>query len=151
MNPIASDSDRKVANWLLACCALVFAMVVLGGVTRLTGSGLSMVEWQPLTGVLPPLTDEAWQETFEMYQATPEFQKKNSHMNVDDFKGIFWLEFLHRLLGRTIGIVGSCIDVRVGVRQRQMLHDLPQRTHYLREHRQQTVLCHDGNALRGIH
>ncbi|MDH5345190.1 MAG: COX15/CtaA family protein, partial [Gammaproteobacteria bacterium] len=105
MNPNASDSDRKVASWLLACCALVFAMVVLGGVTRLTGSGLSMVEWQPLTGVLPPLTDEAWQETFEMYKATPEFQKKNSHMNVDDFKGIFWLEFLHRLLGRLIGVV----------------------------------------------
>ena len=105
MNNVASSADRKVAYWLLICCALVFAMVVLGGVTRLTGSGLSMVDWRPLTGVLPPMSDQAWERTFEMYQATPEFQKKNSYMDVDDFKGIFWLEYLHRLLGRTIGIV----------------------------------------------
>jgi len=64
-----------------------------------------MVDWRPVSGFLPPLTDEAWQRTFEMYQQSPEFQKINSQMNVDDFKGIFWLEFLHRLLGRTIGIV----------------------------------------------
>ena len=99
------DSDRTVARWLLVCCALVFAMVVLGGVTRLTGSGLSMVDWRPVTGILPPLSDEAWQSTFEMYQQTPEFQKVNSDMDVDGFKGIFWLEYLHRLLGRTIGAV----------------------------------------------
>ena len=80
-------------------------MVILGGVTRLTGSGLSMVDWRPITGILPPLSDEAWERTFEMYQESPEFQKKNAFMNVDDFKGIFWLEYLHRLLGRTIGIV----------------------------------------------
>lgn len=80
-------------------------MVVLGGVTRLTGSGLSMVDWRPVTGVLPPLGDSEWQQVFEMYQQTPEFQKENSHMEVSDFKGIFWLEYLHRLLGRTIGIV----------------------------------------------
>ena len=80
-------------------------MVVLGGVTRLTGSGLSMVDWRPVTGVLPPLGDSEWQQVFEMYQQTPEFQKENSHMDVSDFKGIFWLEYLHRLLGRTIGIV----------------------------------------------
>ena len=80
-------------------------MVVLGGITRLTGSGLSMVDWRPVTGVLPPLGDSEWQQVFEMYQQTPEFQKENSHMDVSDFKGIFWLEYLHRLLGRTIGIV----------------------------------------------
>lgn len=80
-------------------------MVVLGGVTRLTGSGLSIVDWRPVTGVLPPMSDEAWQKTFEMYQESPEFRKVNAQMNVHDFKGIFWLEFLHRLLGRTIGIV----------------------------------------------
>jgi len=97
--------NRKIAQWLLVCCALVFVMVVLGGVTRLTGSGLSMVDWRPVTGVLPPMSDEAWQRTFEMYQRSPEFQKINSDMNVDGFKGIFWLEYLHRLLGRTIGIV----------------------------------------------
>ena len=100
-----TEANRKVAQWLLVCCALVFVMVVLGGVTRLTGSGLSMVDWKPVTGILPPLSDEAWQETFEMYKATPEFQKVNSQMDVSDFKGIFWLEFLHRLLGRIIGIV----------------------------------------------
>ena len=100
----SEDINRKIATWLLTCCALVFIMVVLGGVTRLTGSGLSMVDWRPVTGVLPPLTDDAWQRTFEMYQQSPEFQKKNAFMNVDDFKGIFWLEYLHRLLGRIIGV-----------------------------------------------
>ncbi len=80
-------------------------MVVLGGVTRLTGSGLSMVDWRPLMGVLPPMSDAEWQRVFELYQLSPEFRKVNSHMDVAAFKGIFWLEFLHRLLGRTIGLV----------------------------------------------
>jgi cytochrome c oxidase assembly protein subunit 15 len=105
MQGSAIENNRKVANWLLVCCALVFVMVVLGGVTRLTGSGLSMVDWRPLMGALPPLSDEAWQKTFEMYQQTPEFIEVNAHMDVEAFKGIFWLEYLHRLLGRTIGIV----------------------------------------------
>jgi len=99
------SQNRTVAIWLLICCGLVFAMVVLGGVTRLTGSGLSMVDWRPLMGWLPPISDAAWQRVFELYQQSPEFLKVNSHMDVDAFKGIFWLEFLHRLLGRTIGIV----------------------------------------------
>jgi len=97
--------DRYVATWLLVCCGLVFAMVVLGGFTRLTGSGLSMVDWRPLMGVLPPLNDVEWQRVFELYQQSPEFQKVNFHMDVHAFKEIFWLEFLHRLLGRTIGLV----------------------------------------------
>ena len=97
--------NRQIATWLLVCCALVFAMVVLGGVTRLTGSGLSMVDWRPLLGWLPPLNDADWQRVFAMYQESPEFRKINSHMDVADFKGIFWLEYLHRVLGRTIGIV----------------------------------------------
>lgn len=105
MEDVAPENRRKIAIWLLACCALVFAMVVLGGFTRLTGSGLSMVDWRPVTGILPPMSDDAWQQTFEMYKLSPEFQKVNSAMDVDDFKGIFWLEYLHRLLGRTIGIV----------------------------------------------
>ena len=104
MTPVVSREDRAVARWLLVCCALVAGMVLLGGVTRLTGSGLSMVDWRPVTGILPPLTDDAWQRTFEMYQQSPEFLKKNSHMDVDAFKGIFWLEYLHRVLGRLIGI-----------------------------------------------
>ena len=97
--------NRAVATWLLVCCGLVFAMVVLGGFTRLTGSGLSMVDWRPLMGILPPIGDAEWQRTFEMYQLSPEFQKVNAAFGVDEFKSIFWLEYLHRLLGRTIGIV----------------------------------------------
>ena len=100
-----NSSNRLVAYWLLICCGLVFAMVILGGVTRLTGSGLSIVDWRPIMGTLPPLGEDQWQATFDLYQQSPEFQKVNSHMNVQDFKGIFWLEYLHRLLGRTIGIV----------------------------------------------
>ncbi len=104
MSEVVNNNNKQVATWLLVCCALVFAMVVLGGVTRLTGSGLSMADWRPVTGVLPPIGDSEWQQVFEIYKETPEFQKKNSHMDVNDFKGIFWLEYLHRLLGRTIGI-----------------------------------------------
>jgi cytochrome c oxidase assembly protein subunit 15 len=102
---VAEEKNRIVALWLLTLCALVFAMVMLGGVTRLTGSGLSMVDWRPATGFMPPSSESAWQDTFEMYQESPEYRDVNSHMNVDDFKGIFWLEFLHRLLGRLIGLV----------------------------------------------
>jgi cytochrome c oxidase assembly protein subunit 15 len=94
-----------MALWLLACCALVFAMVVVGGITRLTHSGLSIVEWQPLMGALPPLDDAQWQETFARYQLTPEFRLRNFDMTLDGFKGIFWWEYSHRLLGRVIGIV----------------------------------------------
>jgi cytochrome c oxidase assembly protein subunit 15 len=100
-----SAQDRAVATWLLACCGLVFAMVVLGGFTRLTGSGLSMVDWRPLMGILPPMNDAEWQRVFALYQQSPEFQKVNFHMDVMAFKGIYWLEYLHRLLGRTIGVV----------------------------------------------
>jgi cytochrome c oxidase assembly protein subunit 15 len=92
------------ALWLLTCCALVYAMVVLGGVTRLTGSGLSMVDWEPVSGVMPPLTDAAWDEEFARYRESPEFTKVNYWMTVADFKRIFWFEWAHRLLGRGIGI-----------------------------------------------
>ncbi len=97
-------SDKSVALWLLACCTLVFAMVVLGGVTRLTRSGLSIVEWQPLIGAIPPLTQQAWVEMFQKYQQTPEYLQVNFGMNLQEFKGIFWLEYFHRLLGRAIGL-----------------------------------------------
>jgi cytochrome c oxidase assembly protein subunit 15 len=103
-SPDTRTHDRKVATWLLVCCGLVFAMVVLGGVTRLTGSGLSMAEWRPIMGTLPPLSDAEWERVFEIYQQTPEFRHVNSHMDVGDFKGIFWLEYLHRLLGRLLGL-----------------------------------------------
>src|SRR5689334_20033592 len=99
-----TESPRAVAAWLFTCCALVFAMVVVGGVTRLTHSGLSIVEWQPIVGTLPPLTEAAWQEAFVKYQATPEFRHVNHAMDVAAFKGIFWWEYFHRLLGRLIGV-----------------------------------------------
>ena len=99
----ARSSDRAIAAWLLACCALVFAMVVVGGVTRLTHSGLSIVEWQPIVGTLPPLDEAEWQATFEKYKLTPEYKLVNEGMSLDEFKGIFWWEYYHRLLGRLIG------------------------------------------------
>jgi cytochrome c oxidase assembly protein subunit 15 len=97
--------DRALAIWLLACCALVFAMVVVGGITRLTHSGLSIVEWQPIVGTLPPLDDKAWHEVFRKYQQTPEFRQVNAGMDLAGFKRIFWWEYAHRLLGRLIGAV----------------------------------------------
>ncbi|MBO6520406.1 MAG: COX15/CtaA family protein [Rhodospirillales bacterium] len=97
-------SDRIIAIWLLIICAMVFAMVVLGGFTRLTESGLSMTDWRPVTGWLPPMTDDAWQAQFDGYRTSPEYQKINKGMSLEQFKEIFWLEYLHRLWGRTIGI-----------------------------------------------
>jgi len=101
----ATIAERRIAWWLLAVCALVFAMVVLGGVTRLTHSGLSIVEWKPLVGTIPPLSEQDWLELFEKYKLTPEYQKVNIGMGLEGFKGIFWLEYFHRLLGRAIGFV----------------------------------------------
>jgi cytochrome c oxidase assembly protein subunit 15 len=99
------ESGRAVAAWLFLCCALVFAMIVVGGVTRLTHSGLSIVEWQPIVGTLPPLSDADWQEAFAKYRQTPEFRQVNHAMTLAEFKGIFWWEYAHRLLGRAIGVV----------------------------------------------
>jgi cytochrome c oxidase assembly protein subunit 15 len=100
-----SVKDRRVALWLLVVAALIFAMILIGGATRLTGSGLSIVEWQPVSGVLPPLNDAQWQQEFANYQQHPQFQTVNRHMTLAGFKGIFWLEYFHRLLGRFIGAV----------------------------------------------
>jgi cytochrome c oxidase assembly protein subunit 15 len=100
----AAGSHRAVAAWLFVCCALVFAMVVVGGVTRLTHSGLSITEWQPIVGTLPPLTDAQWEEAFAKYRLTPEYRQVNKGMSVAEFKGIFWWEYFHRLLGRLIGV-----------------------------------------------
>jgi len=98
------SAARAVAVWLLICCALVFAMVVLGGVTRLTESGLSMVDWRPLMGTLPPFGQAEWQAVFDQYKAFPEYQKINAGMTLAEFKGIFWFEYTHRVLGRAIGL-----------------------------------------------
>jgi heme a synthase len=109
MPAVAATTDgrarRQAAAWLLICCALVFAMVVVGGVTRLTRSGLSIVEWQPLIGAIPPLTEAHWQELFDQYQRTPEYLQVNQGMSLHAFKRIFWWEYIHRLLGRLIGVV----------------------------------------------
>jgi cytochrome c oxidase assembly protein subunit 15 len=103
--PMRVAASRPVAAWLFVCCALVFAMVVVGGVTRLTHSGLSITEWQPIVGTLPPLTDAQWQEAFDKYRQTPEYRQVNKGMALAEFKGIFWWEYFHRLLGRMIGAV----------------------------------------------
>ena len=105
LHPRPDPAQRPVALWLLACCALVFAMVVVGGITRLTHSGLSIVEWQPLVGALPPLDEQQWQATFAKYRETPEFRLRNHDMTLEGFKGIFFWEYLHRLLGRLVGVV----------------------------------------------
>ena len=102
---MAMHAHRSVAAWLLLCCALVFAIVVVGGVTRLTHSGLSITEWQPIVGTLPPLTDAAWNDAFSKYQLTPEFQQVNKGMALPEFQRIFWWEYFHRLLGRLVGVV----------------------------------------------
>jgi len=96
---------RPVEIWLIAVATLVFVMVVVGGITRLTGSGLSMVEWRPLMGILPPLSAAEWDRVYALYQQSPEFIHINSHMDLAAFKTIFFWEYLHRVLGRLIGLV----------------------------------------------
>ena len=99
-----SKTQQKITTWLISACLLIFLMVIIGGVTRLTRSGLSMVEWHPISGVIPPLTDNAWQEEFEKYQQFPEYQKLNQGMTLSQFKFIFFWEYVHRLIGRLLGI-----------------------------------------------
>jgi cytochrome c oxidase assembly protein subunit 15 len=96
---------RAVAAWLLVCAAIVAAIVVVGGITRLTRSGLSIVEWQPIVGALPPLSEAEWHSLFTQYRATPEFAKVNFDMTLEGFRRIFWWEYVHRLLGRLAGLV----------------------------------------------
>ena len=90
--------------WLIACAVLVYAMVAVGGVTRLTGSGLSMVRWHPVSGILPPLGVKAWQREFDAYRASPEYRLVNRGMSLAEFKRIFWMEYAHRVLGRVVGV-----------------------------------------------
>ncbi len=97
--------DRPVGLWLIACAAMVFAMAVIGAITRLTESGLSIMEWAPVTGALPPLDQAEWQRLFEIYQQIPEYREVNAGMSLDEFKTIFWWEYIHRLWGRLIGLV----------------------------------------------
>jgi heme a synthase len=94
---------RAVRLWLMAVAALIFATLVVGGATRLTESGLSIVEWKPVTGVLPPLDAAGWQVEFEKYQAIPQYRERNLGMSLDDFKTIYWWEWSHRVLARLVG------------------------------------------------
>jgi heme a synthase len=102
---MTKPDSRAVAMWLFVCCALIYAMIVLGGVTRLTQSGLSMVDWDPIMGVVPPMSDGEWQSVFERYKQFPEYQKVNRGMSLSEFKEIFYVEYAHRVLGRLIGVV----------------------------------------------
>lgn len=97
-------NQHAVVVWLFVCCGLIFAMVVLGGVTRLTQSGLSMVDWRPIMGVIPPLNETEWNHVFAQYKQFPEYQFVNQNIELAGFKQIYLVEFAHRLLGRLIGI-----------------------------------------------
>jgi len=97
--------NKAIYFWLLTGCFLIFTMVIIGGITRLTGSGLSIVRWDIVTGTLPPLNETEWNETFNRYKLTPQYQKVNYDFSLIDFKNIFWWEYIHRLIGRILGIV----------------------------------------------
>jgi cytochrome c oxidase assembly protein subunit 15 len=101
----ARPSPLALSYWLLLVAVLVLAMVVVGGITRLTESGLSIVRWEPISGALPPLNDLQWRSEFEAYRASPQYQLVNSGMSLAEFKNIFFWEYVHRLLGRAIGLV----------------------------------------------
>ena len=97
--------DHLIGWWLVVCAAMIFAMAVIGAITRLTESGLSIMEWAPLSGALPPLSQAEWQRLFALYQQIPEYQELNRGMSLEAFKSIFWWEYIHRLWGRLIGLV----------------------------------------------
>jgi heme a synthase len=104
-NEMNIKSRTNIVLWLFSGCFLIFAMVVVGGITRLTGSGLSITKWDVVTGTIPPLNDADWQKEFDHYKETPQFKHINTHFEIEDFKQIYFWEYVHRLLGRFIGIV----------------------------------------------
>jgi heme a synthase len=99
-----ASQTRAIKWWLVSIATLIAVMVLVGGATRLTESGLSIVEWKPVTGMLPPLNQEQWSQAFEAYKTIPQYRELNAGMNLDEFKTIFWWEWSHRLLGRVIGV-----------------------------------------------
>ena len=101
---VPTPRPRAIALWLLGVACLVFLLVIVGGITRLTESGLSITRWEPLSGAIPPLSDEAWQHAFELYRQSPQYLQINSGMTLADFKSIYFWEFVHRLLARIIGL-----------------------------------------------
>jgi len=106
MTAVTSHRDDVIiGRWLAICAATIFGMILLGGVTRLTESGLSMVDWRPIMGVVPPLSTADWAYLFDQYKLFPEYRLVNQGMSLEEFKQIFWFEYLHRMLGRLIGIL----------------------------------------------
>ena len=105
MESLQISHRKQVVGWLVVCGILVFCMIIVGGATRLTHSGLSIVEWEPIVGTIPPLNDTDWNQVFDEYKGSPEYQLINFGMSLDEFKVIFWWEYFHRLLGRLIGFV----------------------------------------------
>ncbi|TBN06405.1 heme A synthase [Hyunsoonleella flava] len=97
--------NKRVVYWLLTGCILIFIMVIVGGITRLTHSGLSISNYKLISGTIPPMNEVEWQEAFDLYKQYPEYQKLNNHFDLEDFKDIYFWEWLHRVLGRLIGIV----------------------------------------------
>ncbi|WP_204345632.1 COX15/CtaA family protein [Psychroserpens algicola] len=97
--------NKKVIYWLLTGCVLIFIMVVVGGITRLTHSGLSISNYKLISGTIPPMNEVEWQEAFDLYKQYPEYQKLNKHFDLQDFKDIYFWEWLHRVIGRFIGLV----------------------------------------------
>ncbi|MCZ2357091.1 MAG: COX15/CtaA family protein [Bacteroidia bacterium] len=100
-----NNSNRLIIIWLFSGVMLIMLMVIVGGITRLTGSGLSITEWNPIMGAIPPLNETAWNEAFEKYKQIPQYKLENTHFSVSDFKFIFFWEWLHRLIGRVLGVV----------------------------------------------
>ncbi|MES0489993.1 MAG: COX15/CtaA family protein [Leptospirales bacterium] len=113
-----NDSQKKYTiYWLVSVCILIFIMVLVGGITRLTHSGLSMVDWKPILGTIPPIGEQAWLETFEQYKLFPEYQKVNFGMTLSEFKTIFFWEYLHRILGRIIGMAYAIPFLIFGIKK----------------------------------
>src|SRR5688500_16966211 len=99
------SSSRPVAIWLLVGVALIIVQIILGGITRLTGSGLSITEWQPILGTIPPVTEAEWQAAFSKYKEIAQFKHMNFEFTLSEFKNIYFWEWLHRVWGRLIGLV----------------------------------------------
>lgn len=119
---LRSDRSRPVAIWLLVVAAMVLGMVIVGGATRLTDSGLSITQWKPVTGAIPPLSDADWQREFALYKQIPQYSQLNAGMAVADFKTIYWWEWSHRLLGRLVFVAFFVPFVVFAIRR-----DLPRR------------------------
>ena len=102
--PLPHPRPKSLSNWLLGVAALVLLMIVVGGITRLTESGLSITRWEPVSGALPPLGEEGWRQAFDLYRQSPQYQKVNTGMTLSEFKNIYFWEYIHRLLGRFIGL-----------------------------------------------